>query len=157
MRGHVRVVFVQIGIIQVTLDDPLPQTIGHRDVGHAVVISKHASMAGDPVATLHVLRRPGKQQLAEAQAGHEHVSFVDLAGLDVVPLDRIAGVVDLDALAGLERPRGDAGFTALRELAIELFLLYISREETLSTGRLYSQVVTETRKNVAFNQPSNKR
>ena len=33
VRGHVRVVFIQIGIVQVTFDDPLPQTIGHRDVG----------------------------------------------------------------------------------------------------------------------------
>lgn len=121
MRGHVRVVFVQIGIVQVTFDDPLSQTIGHRDVGHAVVMSKHASMAGDPVATLHVLGRPGKQQLTEAQAGHEHVGFVDLAGLDVVPFDRIACVIDLDPLGGLERPRGDAGFTTLRELSIKLF------------------------------------
>ena len=33
MRGHVRVVFVQIRIVQVTLDDTLPQTIWHRNVG----------------------------------------------------------------------------------------------------------------------------
>ena len=94
-------------------------------------------MAGDPVATPHVLGRPGKQQLTEAQAGHEHVGFVDLAGLDVVPLDRVAGIVDLDALGGLKRSRGDAGVTTLRELAIELFLLYLNREETLSTGMFY--------------------
>lgn len=121
VRGHVRVVFVQIRIVQVTLDDSLPQTIGHRDVSHAVVIGVHASMAGDPVATLHVLRRPGKQQLTEAQAGHEHVGFVDLAALDLVPLDGIAGVVHFDALTGLERPSGDARLAVLRKLAIELF------------------------------------
>src|SRR5271166_1577319 len=61
MRGHVRVVFVQVGIVQVTLDDTLPQTIGHSHVGYAAVEGEHASVAGDPVATLHVLRRPGEQ------------------------------------------------------------------------------------------------
>ena len=36
------------------------------------------------------------------------------------PLDRIAGVVDFDALAGLELARRDGGFPVLRELAVEL-------------------------------------
>jgi hypothetical protein len=44
---------------------------------------------------------------------------VDLDGLDLVPLDRIAGVIDFNPLAGLELARGDGRLAVLRELAIK--------------------------------------
>jgi hypothetical protein len=53
----------------------------------------------EPVTAFHVLCRPGKQQLAKAKSCDEHVGFVDFAGLDLVPLDRIAGVIDFDPFA----------------------------------------------------------
>ena len=78
-------------------------------------------MAAEPVAALHVLGRPGEQQLAEAKSRDEHLGFADLAGLELDPLDRIAGVIDLHAFAGLELARRDGRLAVLRELAIKLF------------------------------------
>ena len=46
---------------------------------------------------------------------------MDLAGLDLVPLDRVTGIIDLNALPGFELARGDGRFAVLRELAIKLF------------------------------------
>jgi hypothetical protein len=43
--------------------------------------------------------------MAKAQARDEHPGFADLTRLDLDPLDRIAGVIDLDALAGREYSR----------------------------------------------------
>ena len=77
-------------------------------------------MTAQPVAALHVLGRPGKQQLAEAQAGDKDPGFADLAGLELDPLDRIAGVIDFDALAGRELARRDRRLPVLRELAVKL-------------------------------------
>ena len=56
---------------------------------------------------LHVLGRPGEQQLTEAETGYEHPGLADLPALDLDPLDRIAGVVDLHAFARCELARGD--------------------------------------------------
>jgi hypothetical protein len=78
-------------------------------------------VSAEPVAAFHILRRPGKEQLAKAEPGNEHVRLVDLSGLDLVPLDRIAGVIDFDPLAGLELARGDRRLAVLRKLAVKLF------------------------------------
>jgi hypothetical protein len=53
--------------------------------------------------------------------GDEHPGLVDLAGLQVKPLDRITRVIDLHAFAGGELTSGDARLAILRELAVELF------------------------------------
>ncbi len=63
-------------------------------------------MTPEPVAALHVLGRSPVQQLAEAEHGDEHPRVMDLAGLEVKPLDRIAGVIDFDPLAGGELTSG---------------------------------------------------
>jgi hypothetical protein len=57
-------------------------------------------MTAKPVAALHVLGRPGKEQLAEAQARDKDPGFADLPAFKLDPFDRLAGVVDLDALPG---------------------------------------------------------
>ncbi|MGA2397147.1 MAG: hypothetical protein ABSG30_03655 [Steroidobacteraceae bacterium] len=77
-------------------------------------------MSAEPVAAFHILRRPGKEQLAKAQARDEHVGLMDLAGLDLIPLDRIAGVIDFDPFCGLELAGGDRRLAVLRELAVKL-------------------------------------
>jgi hypothetical protein len=56
MRGQIRVVFVQIRIVEVTFHDALAQAVWYRHVGHAAVIGEHASVTGEPVATLHAVR-----------------------------------------------------------------------------------------------------
>jgi hypothetical protein len=45
---------------------------------------------------------------------------VDLAALEVKPLDRIAGVIDFDPFARIELTSGNACLAVLRELAVEL-------------------------------------
>jgi hypothetical protein len=94
-------------------------------------------VATEPVTTFHVLRRPGKEQLAKTQTGDEHVSPVDLARFDLVPLDRIACVIDFHPFAGLKFSGRDRRLAVLRELAVELLLIYFYREEALSTGISY--------------------
>jgi hypothetical protein len=37
--------------------------------------------------------------LAEAKSCDEHIGFADLSRLEIHPLDRVAGVIDLYALA----------------------------------------------------------
>src|SRR5665213_4297592 len=86
----------------------------------AAVGGEHAAMTAEPVAILHVLRRPCVEQLAEAEHGDEHPGAMDLAGLQIKPLDRIASVIDFDPLAGGELASGDARLPVLRELAVEL-------------------------------------
>jgi len=120
LRGELGVPGVEVGVVQMALEHALLQAVGDRHVRHAAEIGEHAPMAREPVAALHVLGRPGVEQLTEAEAGHEHPGFADLAGLDLDPLDRIAGVIDLDAFAGRELARGDGGFSVLRELAVKL-------------------------------------
>lgn len=83
-------------------------------------------MGAEPVATLHVLRCPGEQQLTEAQACYKHVRFADLAGLQLDPLECIAGVIDFYTFAGIKLSRRDGGLSILRELPVELDLLYRS-------------------------------
>jgi hypothetical protein len=73
-------------------------------------------MTAEPVAALHVLGRAGIQWLAEAEHGDEDPRAMDLAGLHVKPLDRIAGVIDFDAFAGGELTSSDARLPILREL-----------------------------------------
>jgi hypothetical protein len=60
------------------------------------------------------------QQLTEAEHGDEHPRVMDLAGLEVKPFDRIAGVIDFNPFAGGELAGGDARLPVLRELAIKL-------------------------------------
>jgi hypothetical protein len=88
-------------------------------------------MTAEPVATLHVLGRARVQQLTEAEYGDEHPSLVDLAGLQVKPLDRIAGVIDFDAFSRAELPSGDARLAVLRELAVKLLYMDASRNARL--------------------------
>ena len=45
VRGQMRVVLVQIRIVQMALDDTLLQAIRHRHVRHATVVGKHAPMS----------------------------------------------------------------------------------------------------------------
>jgi hypothetical protein len=45
---------------------------------------------------------------------------MDLSGLQIKPLDRIAGVIDFGALTRGELSGGDARLPILRELAVEL-------------------------------------
>src|ERR1700730_7994453 len=101
-------------------DDAGLHTIGNSDVRYTAVPLIHPPVTAKPVTAFHILGRPGKEQLAKAQAGHEHIGLVDLAGLDLVPLDRVAGVIDFNALPGLELARGDGRLAVLRELAIKL-------------------------------------
>ena len=56
---------------------------------------------------------------------------MDLAGLDLVPLDRIAGIIDFNTFAGFELTRGDGRLAVLRELAIELFPKIRVRDQRL--------------------------
>src|ERR1700690_1592772 len=45
---------------------------------------------------------------------------MDLPGLNLVPLDRVTGIIDFNAFAGLELARGNGRFAVLRGLAIKL-------------------------------------
>jgi hypothetical protein len=111
---------IQVGIVELTLEHALLETVRHRHRRHAAVGLVHPPVRGLPVLALHVLGGPGKQQLAETEAGDKHVGLVDLAGGQVDPLQRIASVVDLHALAGLELARGHRRLPVLRELAVKL-------------------------------------
>src|SRR5580704_19426205 len=53
MRGQVRVVFVQIGIVQMAFDDAGLQAIGNGDVTYATIIRKHPPVTAEPVAAFH--------------------------------------------------------------------------------------------------------
>jgi hypothetical protein len=59
--------------------------------------------------------------VTEAQSRDKHVGLADLTGLQLQPLDRIAGVINFYALTGLELSRGNRGLSVLRELAVKLF------------------------------------
>src|SRR5713226_10734249 len=102
-------------------DDAGLQAVGNRDVTDATIIFKHPPVTAEPVAAFHILRRPGEEQLAEAKPGDEHVGFVDLAGLDLVPLDRTAGIIDFHPFPGLKFSGRDRRLAVLRELPIKLF------------------------------------
>jgi hypothetical protein len=65
--AELRVAGVQIRIVQVTLEHALLQAVRHGHVRDAAVEGEHAPMTAEPVAALHVLGRPGEQQLAEAE------------------------------------------------------------------------------------------
>src|SRR5712671_94178 len=88
-----------------------------RDTG---VEGEHAPMTAEPVAALHVLGRARVQQLTEAEHGDEHPRVMDLAGLEVKPLDRITRVIDFHPFPGSELACGDARLPVLRKLAVEL-------------------------------------
>src|SRR5277367_5679593 len=45
---------------------------------------------------------------------------MDLSGLDLIPFDRIAGIINFDPLCGLELAGRDGRLAVLRELAVEL-------------------------------------
>ena len=139
------------------LEHALFQAVRHRHMWYAAVVNKHASMRAEPVAALHVLGGPSEQQLTEAEAGDEDIRLVDLARLQIHPLDRIAGVIHFHAFAGLELARRDSRLPVLRELAIKLFLLYFYGEEALSTGIFYLQVVPDIAENIPLNHLSNER
>src|ERR1035438_1746804 len=87
---------------------------------HATVIFIHPAVTAEPVTAFHILRRPAEEAVAKAKPRDEHVGFVDLAGFDFVPLDRIAGVIDFHPFRGLELARCDGRLAVLRELAIKL-------------------------------------
>src|SRR5580693_6758105 len=86
----------------------------------AGVEGEHAAVTAEPVAALHVLGRARVQQLAEAEHGDKHPRLMDLAGLEVKPLDRITGVIDFNTFSRAELASGNARLAVLRELAIEL-------------------------------------
>lgn len=46
---------------------------------------------------------------------------MDLTGLDLDPLDRIAGIIDFNPLSGLELAGREGRLPVLRELTIKLF------------------------------------
>src|SRR5258708_5957455 len=101
-------------------DDAGLQAIGNGDVTDAPIIFKHPPVTAEPVAAFHILRRPGEEQLAKAKPRDEHIGLVDLTALDLVPLDRIAGIIYFDSFAGFELARRDTRLAVLRELAVEL-------------------------------------
>src|SRR5579864_1896419 len=103
-----------------TLEYALLQTVRHGDVRNATVEGEHAPMGAEPVPTFHVLGRPGKQQLAEAQARHKHARLVDLTGLQIHPLDWISGVINFNTFSWIEIACSDRGFPVLRKLAVKL-------------------------------------
>lgn len=121
LAGQLRVTGVQIRIVQMTLRHTLLQTVRHRHVWDATVKNKHTSVRTEPVAALHVLGGPGKQQVTEAKARYEHVGFTDLPGLRLDPLECVAGVIDFRAFTWCELAHGDCGLPILWELAVELF------------------------------------
>jgi hypothetical protein len=103
-----------------TLEHALLQTIGYGHVRDAAIEGEHAPMGTEPVAALHILCRPGKQQLTEAKTCNKDVGFADLARLQVDPVDGVTGVVDFYALARLKFSRRDRRFPVLRKLAVKL-------------------------------------
>jgi hypothetical protein len=107
---------------------------------NASVEGEHAPVAGEPVTALHILGRPGEQQLAEAQARHKHIGFVDLSALQVDPLECIAGIINFHPLAGSKIARRDRSLSILRELAIELFPEVMAWTPLLSTGIVCAKV-----------------
>jgi hypothetical protein len=133
IRGELRITGVQIRIVQVALEHTLLQAVRHRHVRYATVIGEHAPVTRQPVAALHVLGRPGVEQLAEAEPGDEHPGFADLARVDIDPLDRIPGIIHLDAFTRLELACRDGGFSVLRELAVELLPEVAVSREVLGT------------------------
>src|SRR5215475_5650074 len=120
LAGQLRIARIQIWIVQMTFQHALLEAVGHGHVRDATIKGEHAPMRTEPVATLHVLGRPGKEQLAEAKSRDEHISFADLSRLEIHPLDRVASVIDLYAFARLELTRRDSRFPVLRELAVKL-------------------------------------
>jgi len=70
---------------------------------------KHPAMTAQPIAAARVFGCSGEQQLAEAQTCNKHVCLVNLAGGHLEQLERVAGAIDLDTLAGFEIARGDRG------------------------------------------------
>jgi hypothetical protein len=121
VAGQLRITGVQIRIVKMALDHTLFEAVRHGYVRHAAVVGEHPPMRGQPVAALHVLGRPGKEQLAKTQTGDKDPGFADLPGREVDPRDRVPGIVHLDAFTGLERARRDGRLPVLRELAVELF------------------------------------
>ena len=67
VRSQVRIVFVQIGIVQMAFDDAGLQAIGDGDMGYPAVPLIHSPVSAEPVAAFHILRRPSKEQLAKAE------------------------------------------------------------------------------------------
>src|SRR5580692_8332125 len=105
---------------KMTFENALLQTVGYGHVWDAAVVAEHAPMGSKPIATFHILGCPSEQQVAEAEARDKHIGLADLAGLQLQPLERVAGVIDFHTLAGLKLARRDGSLSVLRELAIEL-------------------------------------
>jgi hypothetical protein len=118
MRGKLRVPTVEIWIVEVALEDALLEAVRDSDVCDTTVELKHSAMTAQPISAARFLDCPGEQQLAEAQTCNKHVCLVSLAGGHLDPLERVAGVIDLDTLAGFEIARGDRGLPVLREPAV---------------------------------------
>ncbi len=115
------------------LDFVAGNKIEHGHVRHTAVVGEHAPVRGQPVAALHVLGRPCVQQLAEAQTGDKDPGATDLPRLELHPLDRVACVIDLHALAGRKLSRRDAGLSVLWELAVKLLPEVRVRRQVLGT------------------------
>ena len=87
---------------------------------YAAAVSKDAAMRTEPVAALHVLGRPGKEQLTEPQTGDEHIGLTDLTARELNPFERVAGVVHFHALAWREFARRDVRLAILRKFAVDI-------------------------------------
>ena len=61
VRGQIRVVFVQIRIVQMTFDDASSQAVGDGNVGYAAIPLIHPPVSAEPVTAFHILRRPGEE------------------------------------------------------------------------------------------------
>ena len=120
LARQLRIPGVQIRIIQVTLEHALLEAIRHRHMRYTSVEGIHTSMAAQPIAALHILGRPGKQQLTEAKAGDKDIGLADLTGFYLDPLERVAGIIHFHALARNKLACRHRGLPVLRELAVEL-------------------------------------
>lgn len=98
----------------------LLQAVRHRDVGDTTIEAVHASMGSEQIAALHVLGGPCKQQVTEAESRDKHVRLANLSGLQLHPLETVAGVIHFDSLTGRKLPRRDLGLSVFRELPVEL-------------------------------------
>src|SRR5579859_2861717 len=88
---------------------------------NAAIEVEHTPVSAEPVSALHVFGCPCEQQLTEAKTRYKHICLSDFSRLKVNPLDRIAGVINFNALSGLKLSCGNRGLPILRELAVELF------------------------------------
>src|SRR5882762_3477499 len=99
-------------------ENALLQAIRYRHMRNATIEVEHTSVSPEPVSALHVFGCPCEQQLTEAQTRYKHVRLSNLSGLKVNPLERIAGIINFNALCGLKLSCSNRGLSVLRELSI---------------------------------------